>query len=107
MNIVTRFLSGVASSSTISKYLGDGATLIDVRTKQEFEEGSLPHALNIPLDLVLSEIPNLEERGKLILFCQSGMRSKMALQFIKSNSAVDAINAGSYDHLAHSLKYKN
>lgn len=107
MNIFSRFMAGIANPSLIKKYMEEGASLVDVRTHVEFREGSLPNAVNIPLDAILSKLPELEKMGKIIVFCKSGMRSKMALQFMKANSSVDAINAGSYDHLAHSLKNKN
>lgn len=97
-------MAGISTPSMIKKYLEDGATLVDVRTHVEFAEGSLNNAVNIPLDNIFSKLPELEKMGKIILFCKSGMRSKMALQFIKSNPSIDAINGGNTEYLAPLIK---
>jgi len=57
------------------------AILIDVRTFEEFNEGHIEQAINIPVDEITKE--RLEEvtEGKLdniIVYCKSGNRSKNA-----------------------------
>lgn len=62
--------------------LGDliqqGAAIIDVRTKQEFQQGHLKGAVNIPLDQLDKAISKLNKNKPVITCCASGMRSGVA-----------------------------
>lgn len=57
-----------------------GATLIDVRSNQEYKEGHLEGAINIPdfeiSDKILKEIP--QKNRLIVLYCQYGGRSQKA-----------------------------
>jgi phage shock protein E len=73
------------------------ATLIDVRTPEEFHGGHAPQSINIPL----MEIPHrLEElkamSGKLIFCCASGNRSGQAVYFLKNEGFDNVENGGSW-----------
>lgn len=52
--------------------------LIDVRTKQEYDEGHLPGAINMCLYNIVDEIKRIDKNSKIILYCTSGTRSKTA-----------------------------
>ncbi len=54
--------------------------ILDVRTPEEYEEGHIPHAINIPNETIHNEdIPKLSDKNQLILvYCRSGSRSKQA-----------------------------
>lgn len=57
----------------------NNAILVDVRSKQEFEEGHLNGAINIPLyelEKKLEKIPN--KQCTIIIYCRSGHRSRQA-----------------------------
>lgn len=58
----------------------NNAILIDVRSSQEYDEGHLNNAINIPLYNVKNEInENVKNKSNLIiLYCSSGGRSKKA-----------------------------
>lgn len=61
--------------------IGAGATLIDVRNPAEFASGSIPGALNIPLDELRerrSELPT----GPLVVHCQVGQRGHTAARLL-------------------------
>jgi len=61
--------------------LDAGAVVVDVRTPQEFSEGHVPGAINVPLDQVdpLDEQLRSLGAGKpLYLICRSGRRSAEA-----------------------------
>lgn len=69
---------------------------IDVRTPVEFHSGSVPGAINVPLD----SIETIEEYGvpkdaEIILFCRSGARSEVALNILKKMGFIHAKNGGS------------
>jgi len=58
-----------------------GATLIDVRSPAEFAAGSIPGALNLPLDELrdrLAEVP----AGDLVVHCQVGLRGHLATRLL-------------------------
>ena len=54
--------------------------LIDVRSKQEYEEGHLPNAILMPLydleEKITEKEPN--KQRNIVLYCSSGIRSKQA-----------------------------
>ncbi|HPY63882.1 MAG TPA: rhodanese-like domain-containing protein [Bacillota bacterium] len=53
--------------------------LIDVRTKEEFEEGNVPNSINIPLDQIESIVDIVPDTDStLLLYCQSGRRTVTA-----------------------------
>ena len=78
------------------RLLQEGATVVDVRTPQEFAEQHLDCALNLPLESLAGNLGTLPQ-GKLLLHCKSGMRSNMAAQLLKKNGHRDVYNLGSFD----------
>lgn len=67
--------------SEILKIQGGNITLVDVRTAEEFEKGTINSAQNI--DFWDPEFENkckkqLEKKDKIIVFCAGGGRSAMA-----------------------------
>ena len=93
--IVVIIISGCSTESKIEKVScndvkelqkQDNTVLIDVRTKEEYEEGHLENAINIPLDTIETSIDNYEEIKKasnLIVYCKSGIRSNEAATILK------------------------
>ena len=72
-----------------------GATIVDVRTVEEFEEEHFPNALNIPVDQIQQRLIEFGEKNKpLVLYCASGARSAYAAKILRSAGYVDVINAG-------------
>ena len=59
--------------------------LIDVRSKQEYEEGHLDGAINISLYNIEKEIEKVvkNKSSKVILYCSSGSRSKKAKKILE------------------------
>jgi rhodanese-related sulfurtransferase len=51
--------------------------LLDVRTESEYGAGHIPGAINIPVDLE-NRIAELDKSKRIIVYCQSGGRSKTA-----------------------------
>ena len=58
--------------------INSGAVLIDVRTSDEFNREHIPNAVNIPLDQI--DTIGYAKDTKIIVYCQSGMRSRQAVQ---------------------------
>lgn len=59
-----------------------GYIILDVRRPDEFAEGHIPNAINIPNESIgTSEIPELPNKEQMILvYCRSGRRSKEAAE---------------------------
>ncbi len=57
---------------------GTVSALVDVRTPEEFSEGHIPGAVNIPVDELTQRVGELENQGELYLVCRSGGRSARA-----------------------------
>ena len=71
-----------------------GAILIDVRSQQEYREGHLQGAINIPdfeiVNRIQREVPKRNQL--IILYCQYGGRSKTASQIIKKIGYTNVYN---------------
>jgi len=65
-------------SNRAMELINDGAKIIDVRTKEEFDDGHIVGAINIPLDKI--NTINYEKGETLIIYCATGMRSVEALK---------------------------
>jgi rhodanese-related sulfurtransferase len=76
--------------------LANGAQIIDVRTKGEFQSGHIKGAVNIPLDSLKNNLSKLKKDKPVITCCASGMRSASAKGLLKANGFVDVYNGGAW-----------
>ncbi len=62
-------------------------TLLDVRTPEEFRNGHLIHAINIPLDQLPDRLSQLApyKAKPMLVYCRSGNRSVSASRILKSH----------------------
>lgn len=91
---VWRFLKFKKVKAAIPQLLDQGAIIVDVRSPAEFQQGSRPGSLNIPLDEINSRSKELDKSKTIILCCASGTRSGMAVGILKKNGFAHVINAG-------------
>lgn len=56
--------------------------IVDVRTKEEYEEKHIKEAIHIPYDEI-NEKTNLDKNKLLFVYCKSGNRSKQAYNKLK------------------------
>lgn len=68
----------VSGAEAVALVRDQGAKLLDVRLEEEFKQGSLKGAINIPLFLLRIKADNLRRNRVYICFCQSGQRSNTA-----------------------------
>ena len=81
------------------------ATIIDVRTPEEFAGQHVPGAINIPLNQLSTRINELKDTPKpIIAYCRSGNRSGMAIGVMKQNGITDAVNGGGIDDMLLAIK---
>ena len=74
--------------------VSQGAVLVDVRSAQEYREGHLQGAINIPdfeiNNRIQREIP--KKNQLIILYCQYGERSKSAMRIMKNMGYTNVYN---------------
>lgn len=63
----------------------DKIAIIDVRTPEEFRDGSIVGAENYPLDDLMEKLEELGNYQKIYVFCRSGGRSKAACSLLEAN----------------------
>lgn len=61
------------------------AAIIDVRAKSEWEAGHLEGSLNIPLNQLADRIDEVPRDGKVIVHCQGGYRSSLAVSLLQQH----------------------
>jgi len=82
-------------SGRARELLSAGARLIDVRSPAEFSGHRLPGAVNIPLGLLDTRLPELLKGGPVIFYCASGMRSAQAAKALRrAGRPEDVYNLG-------------
>lgn len=71
--------------------------LLDVRTKEEFEAGTIPGAVNLPLDSLREELSSLPKDKEIDVFCQIGLRGYIASRILLQSGFSDVKNlSGGY-----------
>lgn len=60
----------------------NGAVLVDVRTPEEFEQGTIEGFINLPLNEIRQRANELPKDKEIILSCQSGQRSYIAQRML-------------------------
>ncbi len=90
---------GMGPAADYKKLINDGAIIVDVRTPGEYQSGHIKGSINIPVDLIMSKVPELKKKNKAIITCcRSGARSGMAATTLK-NAGIECYNGGSWDSL--------
>ena len=69
--------------------------LVDVRTKEEYDEGHLDDAINAPYDVIVSELKDLGKDTPIIVYCKSGVRSAKAIENLKNAGYTNLYDLGS------------
>ena len=59
--------------------------ILDVRTKEEFEDGHISSAINIPLDELRQNLYKLDKSKEIIVHCRTGLRSYIACRILTQN----------------------
>ncbi len=74
-----------------ARRLRDGAALLDVRNRDEFDESRVPDSLLIPLGELKERVSELPQDQDLVVICRSGGRSGLAVDWLLSQGFV-AVN---------------
>lgn len=59
--------------------------VLDVRSPQEFAEGHVPGAVNVPHDQVSARLAEIPRDKDVVLYCRSGRRAGLAADVLAAN----------------------
>ncbi|MDC7994553.1 rhodanese-like domain-containing protein [Altibacter sp. HG106] len=83
-------------SEKIQDFKERGAVILDVRTKNEYEQGAIPRSKHIPLQQLQSHLNKVKGWNKpVVTCCASGVRSGSAAALLRNNG-VEAMNGGGW-----------
>lgn len=93
--------SSVAPGADPTAMIADGATVVDVRTPEEYAEGHLDGAINVDwngadFDAQIAELPKDEA---IVVYCRSGNRSGQAMARMQELGFTNITNGGAYESL--------
>lgn len=97
-------LFGMGPKVDYSELLKQGAVIVDVRSKGEYQGGHIKGSLNIPVDVLRNNLINLKKEKPIITCCASGMRSATAKSILKSNGFTEVYNGGGWMSLQFKIK---
>ena len=72
-------------------------TLIDTRTPEEYAFGTIPNAINIPLDELRERLDEVPAQQNIVVFCAVGLRGYLAQRILSGHGYTHVRNlAGGY-----------
>jgi len=84
----------------LAQLIKDGAVVIDVRSKGEFETGHVKDSINIPLEQIGLNTDKLKSYNHIITCCRSGNRSGAAKRTLESQGFKNVTNGGSWQNVS-------
>jgi NADPH-dependent 2,4-dienoyl-CoA reductase/sulfur reductase-like enzyme/rhodanese-related sulfurtransferase len=99
----------VAYPQQVTEFINQGALFLDVRTKEEFEEASIPGSVNIEIDYLRDKLDliNVAKDTPIIVNCYVGLRAYLAIMILKSKGYTNLYNLSggylTYDAYIYSL----
>lgn len=93
------FQNIIAANQTIQNHV----FLVDVRTPEEFNSGSVDGAINIPLSVLEQELSQFKNKENIIVFCRSGARSGNAQIILQQHGFENVVNGGPWQNVQQAL----
>lgn len=90
-------LFGFGPRADFAELVRQGALIIDVRTKGEYDGGHIKGSVNIPVQILGKNIKNLKDKNRpIITCCASGARSGAAKKMLIAAGFTNVHNGGSW-----------
>lgn len=103
LNTIKQLL-GFGPKVDFKELVSQGAIILDVRTKGEYNGGHIKGSINISVDVLSANLSKLKDKEKpVITCCASGMRSATAKSILKSNGYTNVHNGGSWMSLQNKI----
>lgn len=98
--------SGQITVNDAHECLRKGALIVDVRTPAEFKTRHLPEAINLPADQIEGTLPRRvsDKHQPILLHCQAGRRSAVAMKKLSAIGYINVYNLGSYTRAERIVK---
>ena len=96
-------LFGLGPKVDYKELMQNGAQIIDVRTKAEYQQGHVKGSINIPLNNLSNHYSKLKKDKPIITCCASGMRSAQGKNILKSNGFTEVHNGGGWMSLQNKI----
>lgn len=96
---MTPFISGTQARQLMEEH---GAIVVDVRNPNEFVNGSIPGAVNMPLHVLPLRHEELDKSRPIIVYCVSGARSAQAQGFLANMGYQNVNNVGNLQNFMNS-----
>ena len=92
-------------NSRLRDALRRGATIIDVRPANEFDQGRIRSSYNIPVDRLNINIQRIRQMRKPIIVCSnSEADGDRAVALLKSNGIENTLNGGNWARLLRVIR---
>lgn len=92
------------SNEGLEQALQKGAVIVDVRTKQEFEQGHVDGSKNIPVNEIKLKTEIIRKWNKpVVTVCRSGSRSAIAKGVLQA-AGIEVYNGGTWTNLKNKVK---
>ncbi len=102
--MLTFFKKLFKPSADIAKIVKEGAVIVDVRSRGEYQAGHIQGSKNIPLEIIKKETVSLKKINKpIVTVCRSGNRSGMA-KAILSSAGIEVYNGGAWTSLKRQIQ---
>lgn len=92
-------LFGFGPKIDYAQMVKNGAIILDVRSKGEYQGGHIKGSINISVDALSANLNKLDKNKTIITCCASGMRSASAKSILKSKGFENVHNGGSWASL--------
>lgn len=96
---------GMGPKTDYSQLVKDGAIILDVRSRGEYDGGHIKGSVNISVDVLDRNLDKLKDKNRVIITCcASGMRSASARSLLKSKGYTQVYNGGGWASLQNKLR---
>lgn len=84
--------------------IAQGATVLDVRTPEEFSSGHLPQATNLPIEsfdvAAVDKLVGGDKSKPIVTYCSKGGRAQKAKDKLEAAGYTHVVNGGGFDDLS-------
>lgn len=100
---ILKSILGMAPKTDYAALMEQGAQIVDVRSKAEYQGGHIPGSMNIPLQNLQTNLSKIKKDKPVITCCASGMRSASARGILKAKGFKEVYNGGGWMSLLKKL----
>lgn len=100
---ILKQMFGISPEADYKELMKNGATILDVRTKAEYQQGHIRGSVNVPLNNLSNHYSKLNKTKPIITCCASGVRSAQAKSILQANGFSEVHNGGGWSSLQNKI----